>query len=69
LIVSVQGYTYCLNPLTGEEQWFNPMKGFGYGIPSLVSVNGSSNGGAAANVIKRQQAASQTHVGTTTAGT
>jgi outer membrane protein assembly factor BamB len=48
LIVSVQGFTYCLNPLTGEEVWCNPLDGFGYGIPTLVSVNGSSSPSAAA---------------------
>jgi hypothetical protein len=69
LIVSVQGYTYSLNPLTGDQQWFNPMKGFGYGIPSLASINGSSNGGAAADVVRRQQAANQAHTSTTAAGT
>jgi outer membrane protein assembly factor BamB len=68
LVVSVQGYTYCLNPLTGEELWFNPMKGFGYGIPSLASINGSSNGGTAADVIQRRKAANQAHASDTTAG-
>jgi hypothetical protein len=48
LVVSVHGYTYCLNPLTGEELWFNPLSGFGVGIPSIVSIRGSSaNGGPA----------------------
>jgi outer membrane protein assembly factor BamB len=55
LMVSVQGYTYCLNPLTGEELWHNPLDGFGYGIPTMVSVNGSSSGAAAAMELQRQQ--------------
>ena len=42
LVVSVQGYTYCLNPLNGEQIWFNAFEGFGYGLPTMVSVNGSS---------------------------
>jgi outer membrane protein assembly factor BamB len=43
LIVSVNGFMYALNPLTGEELWSNEMIGFGYGVTSLVSVRGSSN--------------------------
>lgn len=46
LIVSVQGYTYCLNPLSGEQVWANPLKGFGTGIPTLVSVRGASSAAA-----------------------
>ena len=54
LVVSVQGYTYCLNPLTGEQLWFNPLSGFGYGIPAMVSVHGSSSASAAAAQIDQQ---------------
>jgi outer membrane protein assembly factor BamB len=50
LIVSIQGYTYCLNPLDGSQVWFNPLSGYGVGVPSLASVNGSSSGGAAYKV-------------------
>lgn len=57
LIVSVQGYTYCLDPIYGQEVWFNPLKGKGLGVPSMVSVNGSTAAGAAAKVIAQQKAA------------
>jgi outer membrane protein assembly factor BamB len=43
LIVSVQGYTYCLDPATGDEMWSNPLKGMGVGAPCLASVSGVSN--------------------------
>ena len=42
LIASVQGYTYCLDPATGEQLWMNPLKGFGIGTPCLASVSGST---------------------------
>ena len=42
LIVSVQGYTYCLDPSTGVCQWSNPLKGMGVGIPCLTSAHGST---------------------------
>lgn len=43
LIVSVDGYMYGLNPLTGAQLWFNPMEGFGTGVTSLVSLNGTGS--------------------------
>ena len=40
LIVSVIGYTYCLDPANGNQIWFNELKGFGAGVASLASVRG-----------------------------
>ncbi len=54
LMVSVQGYTYCLNPLNGEQVWKNPLSGFGVGVPSLASANGSSGAAAPAEVLAAQ---------------
>lgn len=42
LIVSINGYTYALDALTGEVRWLNPMQGFGYGVPCLASLNGTT---------------------------
>jgi outer membrane protein assembly factor BamB len=61
LIASIQGYTYCLDPLTGEQLWDNPLKGFGVGIPSLVSAAGSSDNSAAAAALAAEQAAQAAH--------
>jgi outer membrane protein assembly factor BamB len=38
LIVSVNGYTYCLDPSTGSQRWFNELRGYGTGVASLVSA-------------------------------
>jgi outer membrane protein assembly factor BamB len=56
LIVSVMGYTYCLDPLTGEQLWFNELAGMGMGVASIASVWGSVQNlaGAAAAVAQRQ---------------
>src|SRR5262245_33666651 len=44
LIVSTNGYIYCLDPSTGAVLWHNPMKGYGSGTPtSLISVRGQSS--------------------------
>ena len=60
LMVSVNGYTYCLDPLDGRQLWFNPLKGYGLGTASLVSIYGNSGSAAAAAIIvqrRRQQQA------------
>src|SRR6185295_7528398 len=43
LIVSVSGYTYCLDPGTGHQRWFNELAGYGTGVASLVSVSGQGS--------------------------
>lgn len=63
LICSVQGYTYCLDPLTGAQLWANPLKGEGYGIPSLTSLYGNSGTTAAAAMIAAQQQAAAAAAG------
>ncbi len=68
LIVSVSGYTYALDPLTGAQLWMNEMKGFGYGVASLASVHGSSSAHLlAAAAADAAGAAAATTAATTTA--
>ena len=38
LIASVNGYTYCLHPRTGQQQWVNDLPGFGTGVTSIVAL-------------------------------
>ncbi|HTB61968.1 MAG TPA: PQQ-binding-like beta-propeller repeat protein [Opitutales bacterium] len=62
LIVSVVGYTYCLDPLTGNQLWFNSLAGCGVGVASLASVNGVATGLlGAANANAQAAAASAAH--------
>jgi outer membrane protein assembly factor BamB len=42
LIASVNGYTYCLDPLTGQQLWYNELSGFGSGVAS-ITVLGQNN--------------------------
>ncbi len=42
LIVSLQGYTHCIDPLSGDELWFNPLPGMGIGLPCLASARGNT---------------------------
>jgi outer membrane protein assembly factor BamB len=55
LIVSVQGYTYCLNPVTGTQVWDNPLKGFGLGVPCLASRRGGVTAGGPALVAEERR--------------
>ena len=50
LIVSVNGYTWCVDPLTGQTIWYNNLPGMGTGVPSLASVRGTSPGAGAAAI-------------------
>jgi outer membrane protein assembly factor BamB len=66
LIVSMQGYTYCLDPLTGDSVWFNPLTGMGVGLPCLASVRGNTTSqlyAVLAEYEHQQQQQAQTHAG------
>ncbi|HUO09053.1 MAG TPA: PQQ-binding-like beta-propeller repeat protein [Phycisphaerae bacterium] len=64
LVVSVMGYTYCLDAVTGKELWFNQLKGTGWGVASLASIRGSSAGILLQAAAEEQEQAS--HTATTT---
>ena len=59
LIVSVMGYTYCLDPIFGQEVWRNPLEGLGVGVATLASVNGSASAGASHAAAAAAAAAAQ----------
>ncbi|MCR9243903.1 MAG: PQQ-binding-like beta-propeller repeat protein [bacterium] len=42
VIAAVNGYTFCLDALTGRQVWMNEMKGFGMGVTCLTSFRSSS---------------------------
>lgn len=57
LIVSAQGYMYCLDPLFGQEVWSNPLEGMGTGVPCIASANGSTSSMTMQVAVAQQQAA------------
>lgn len=67
LIVSVNGYMYGLDAATGNQRWYNPMKGFGTGVAAMVSVNGMSSNPV--NAAAADEAARQANQSTTSAST
>lgn len=48
LIVSVNGYLYCLDARTGGLKWENELKGYGIGVATVVSTRSPSGSGGAA---------------------
>jgi hypothetical protein len=43
LIAAVNGYVYDLDPRTGEQLWFNELKGYGLGVTSIATLGGSTS--------------------------
>lgn len=43
LYATTQGEVFCLDPLTGEPRWHNPLKGYGLGLASLVTSKGAAD--------------------------
>lgn len=63
LVASIQGYTHCLDPLTGAVLWSNPLTGMGTGVPCLASVRGGAGGLPYAVLAQAaSEAESQSHV-------
>lgn len=63
LIVSANGYLYCLDPSNGDQLWYNETKGFGTGVASIASFRGNSSqtpSAQAAQQAAQQQAAAAT---------
>jgi len=63
LIVSVHGYTYCLEPTTGSLVWENELKGHGMGITAIASTRGRAASGVAAQQAAVARASSSSHHG------
>jgi len=70
LVVSINGYVYCLNPLTGQVLWQNPLTGMGLGVASMTSTRGGKSGDdlllESAEAADRATSNTGMHHGTTT---
>ena len=66
LVVSVNGYIYCLDPATGDQLWNNEMAGFGTGVTALASVRGQAT--SEIQLVAGQQAAQQAGASAAAAG-
>jgi outer membrane protein assembly factor BamB len=56
LVASVNGYLYGLDPLSGDQRWHNPLKGWGVGVASLASATQATPADAVAAAAAAQAA-------------
>jgi len=54
VFAATHGEIYCLNAADGRILWHDPLKGYGFGLVSIATKNGSSNSAALAGEKKRQ---------------
>ncbi len=67
LLASCYGEIFCLDPLTGDGLWHNPLKGFGVGLATIAIEEGAGSGLTAvlAEKQRRDQAAAAAAATTT----
>ncbi len=68
LLASCYGEVFCLDPLTGNVLWHNPLKGLGIGLATIAAEHsqGSATGLLLAEKRRRDQQASSAAASTTT---
>jgi outer membrane protein assembly factor BamB len=55
ILASCCGEIFCLDPLTGEGLWNNPLKGFGRGLATIATEHNPGDGNALALAEKRRR--------------
>jgi len=70
LYATAQGEVFCLDPVTGRYRWHNALRGYGWGIASIVVRNGTDCGKTAVAAAEEQvEAEQQAHLTQTAATT
>jgi outer membrane protein assembly factor BamB len=55
LLAVCHGEVFCLDPLSGNGRWHNPLKGLGTGLATVATGNNPSDGGFSAMAEKRRR--------------
>jgi outer membrane protein assembly factor BamB len=55
VLASCYGEIYCLDPLTGDARWHNPLKGFGTGLVSIATEQNPASPSAPVLAEKRRR--------------
>ncbi|MGA2865204.1 MAG: PQQ-binding-like beta-propeller repeat protein [Verrucomicrobiota bacterium] len=55
VLASCCGEIFCLDPLTGNERWHNPLKGFGRGLATIATEDNLRSGNAPVLAEKRRR--------------
>ena len=55
ILATCCGEIFCLDPLTGNARWHNPLKGFGRGLATMATEGMPGNSNTLALAEKRRQ--------------
>ena len=55
LLASCRGEVFCLDPLTGNGLWHNPLKGFGTGLATIALEDNPGRGNTAVLAEKQRR--------------
>ena len=66
VLASCYGEIFCLDPLTGNARWHNPLKGFGRGL-AIIATEGNLGSGNAPVLAEKRRRNEQAAVASTTA--
>lgn len=55
LLATCYGEIFCLDPLTGNGLWSNPLKGFGTGLATIATEETAGSGNATVLAEKRRR--------------
>lgn len=55
VLASCQGEIFCLDPLSGNALWHNPLKGFGTGLATIATDSNQASASAAVLYEKRRR--------------
>ncbi len=55
VLASCHGEIFCLDPLTGNGLWHNPLKGFGTGLATIATEQNMGSGNAPVLAEKRRR--------------
>jgi outer membrane protein assembly factor BamB len=55
ILASCYGEIFCLDPLTGDALWHNPLKGFGIGLATIAADQAIGSGNLPAVSEKRRR--------------
>jgi outer membrane protein assembly factor BamB len=55
ILASCCGEIFCLDPLTGDALWHNPLKGFGTGLATIATEHDTGSGNAPVLAEKQRQ--------------
>jgi outer membrane protein assembly factor BamB len=55
ILASCYGEIFCLDPLTGDTLWHNPLKGFGVGLAAIATEHNVGSGNAPVLAEKRRR--------------